>query len=402
MRVGVNLLLLQPGTGGVSNYVLTLLRTWPEIYPDDPLVLFSFPVNEALLATLPARARAHEIRLSGQPEIRRHLDAFDVFFCPFGSLYPRPLPKPSLVTLVDVQERFFPEFFSAQDIANRLYHYDGSLRMADRVITISEFSKLTLVRVLGLPEEKIDVIHLCADELPEHATRPDLPPSWDGTFALYPANDWPHKNHLRLLEALALLKDAGDDARCVLTGSRGERFADIMAARDRLGLGEDVVHLGPVSRAEIAWLFRNARLLVLPSLFEGFGIPVAEALASDLPVVCSRTTSLPEVAGPAALYFDPCDARDMAAKIRQAWTAEDVRSRLVAAGRERRLLFGPRQLVEQHAAAFHAAAGSYRTGRHLWQKCIVGPWAALHRQRLIPARQLAEAQRLLRRDTTGF
>lgn len=401
MRVGVNLLLLQPGTGGVSNYVLTLLRTWPDLYPDDPLVLFSFPQNDELLRTLPARARVREIRLTEQAQILDHLDAFDVFFCPFGSLYPRPVPKPSLVTLVDIQERFFPEFFSAQDIENRLYHYDGSLRLADRVITISNFSKETLVRVVGLPEKKIAVIHLCTDELPEGASRPDLPPGWDGPFAFYPANDWPHKNHVRLLEALAVLKRSGVRVPCVLTGSRGGRFAEIMQARDRAGLGDDVVHLGPVTRAEISWLFRNARLLVLPSLFEGFGIPVAEAIDTGLPVVCSRTTSLPEVAGPAALYFDPLDAGDIADKIGQAWTSEAARSRLIAAGRERRSLFGPRQLAEQHHAAFRAAAKRFSFGRYLWHKNVVAPWAALHRRTRIPPRQIAEAQRLLNRETSG-
>lgn len=401
MRIGVNLLLLQPGTGGVSNYVLTLLRAWPDLRPDDPLVLFSFPENEALLATLPPRSLEHVVRLSSQQDILRHLDAFDVFFCPFGSLFPRPVPKPSLVTVVDIQERFFPDFFSAQDIANRLYHYDGSMRMADRIITISHFSKQTLMRVLGLPERKIDVIHLCPDILPVETVKPELPAAWDGPFALYPANGWPHKNHLRLLEALARIKESGDRVRCVLTGSQGDGFPKLMQARDRLGLNEDIAHLGQVSRAEIAWLFRNARLLVLPSLFEGFGIPVAEAMNSDLPVVCSRTTSLPEVAGSAALYFDPCDVGDMAAKIRQAWNSEDVRSRLVAAGRKRRLQFGPRQLVEQHAAAFRAAGKSYRAGRHLWHSCVVGPWARLHRRRRIPANQLAEAQRLLRETTAS-
>lgn len=401
LRVGVNLLLLQPETGGVSNYVLTLLRAWPDLFPDDPLVLFTFPVNDALLVTLPARSRVHEIRLSDQREILQHLDAFDVFFCPFGSLSPRPVPKPSLVTLVDIQERFFPDFFSAQDIANRLYHYDWSLRMADRAITISHFSKNTMVSVLGLPEEKIAVIHLCPDELPAEASRPDFPVGWDGPFAFFPANDWPHKNHERLLQALASLKQSGVRVRCVLTGNRGARFGEIIRVRDSSGLDKDVVHLGSVSRAEMAWLFRNARLLVLPSLFEGFGIPVTEAMASDLPVVCSRTTSLPEVAGPAALYFDPYDVEDMASKIRQVWTAEDVRSRLLAAGRERRLLFGPRQLVEEHAAAFRTAAESYRVGRHIWHTCVVGPWAAMHRRRRIPASQLAAAQRLLHRATTA-
>lgn len=399
MRVGVNLLLLQLGTGGVSNYVLTLLRAWPEIYPDDPLVLFSFPANEELLATLPASSREREMRLLDQREILRHQHLFDVFFCPFGSLYPRPMPKPSVVTLVDIQERFFPEFFTAQDIANRLYHYDGSLLMADRVITISNFSKETLVHVVGLPEEKVTVIHLCTDELPEQALRPQLPPAWNGPFALYPANDWPHKNHIRLLEALAGLKRSGLRVPCVLTGSRGDRFAEIMQARDRAGLSEDVVHLGPVSRAEISWLFHNARLLVLPSLFEGFGIPVAEAIDTGLPVVCSRTTSLPEVAGPAALYFDPLDVGDIAEKIRQAWTSETVRSRLIAAGEERRGLFGPRQLVEQHHAACRAAAERYRVGRYFWHKYVGAPWAALHRRTRIPARQLAEARRLLNRET---
>jgi len=397
VRIGVNLLLLHPGAGGVANYVLTLLRTWPERYPEDELVLFTFPANEELVASLPARARRHLLRIPYQREIARHLAAMDVFFCPFGSLFPRPLPLPSVVTLVDIQERFFPEFFSPKDIRNRLYHYDGSLHMADRVITISAFSRETLVHVVGLPAQKISVIHLCADQLPDPPVRPVLPEGFTTPFAFFPANLWPHKNHARLMLALARLKQSGTIVRCVLTGRTDGDLAALLQQRDALGLAEQVVHLGSVTRAELAWIYRSARLLVFPSLFEGFGIPVVEAMISGLPVVCSSTTSLPEVAGEAARYFDPLDPEDIAAKIAAVWNDEGLRTRLAEAGQARERLFQPERLVEQHRAACAAAIDAYRWRRYLWNKSVRAPWDALFRRRRIPAQQLARSRELLSR-----
>src|SRR3954471_13911733 len=166
MRIGIGLNLLQPDNGGVTNYALTLLRNWPQHAPEHPLVLFSFAHNEPLLATLPSEARRHEIRLQTQEEALDHFDKIDVYFCPFGTLWPRPVRKPSVLTFHDMQERFYPEFFTPKEHEERFFHYDWSLRMADSVIAISEFTRDMAVKIAGAARAKIQVVHHVPDALP--------------------------------------------------------------------------------------------------------------------------------------------------------------------------------------------------------------------------------------------
>src|SRR5262245_54145529 len=103
MRIGIGLNLLTANAGGGANYALTLLRHWPPLAPEHPLVLFTFNHNEEMLAQLPAESRRHEYRLRVQEDVNAHLDRIDLYFCPFGSLWPRPLPLPTALTFHDMQ-----------------------------------------------------------------------------------------------------------------------------------------------------------------------------------------------------------------------------------------------------------------------------------------------------------
>lgn len=153
MKIGINLFHLLPENGGVAQYVLTLLQHWPRVFPRDELVLFCFPRNAAALEAVPGVLERR--LLPDQDAIPSALGGVEVYFCPFNALYPRPLPLPSVVTMVDLQERFFPEFFSPEDLRMRFHHYDWSVAMADRVVTISDFSKESLVRLLGADPGRI-------------------------------------------------------------------------------------------------------------------------------------------------------------------------------------------------------------------------------------------------------
>ena len=171
MRIGIGLNLFQPDTGGVGNYVLTLLRHWPEFAPQHPMVLFTFDHNESMLALLPPESRRHEYRLQTQEGVSAHLDKIDLYFCPFGSLWPRPLPLPTALTFHDMQERFYPQFFTAAQLEERFFHYDWSLRMADVVIAVSDFTRQSCIDITGISPRKIRRIYHAPDELPA----PELP-----------------------------------------------------------------------------------------------------------------------------------------------------------------------------------------------------------------------------------
>jgi glycosyltransferase involved in cell wall biosynthesis len=396
MRIGIGLNLLQPDNGGVTNYALTLMRHWPALAPDHPMVLFSFDHNEPLLAGLPAEARRHEIRLQTQEGMLDHLDKIDVYFCPFGSLWPRPVPVPTVLTFHDMQERFFPEFFTSAQHVERFFHYDWSLRMADAVIAVSDFTRQSCIDIVGIPGRKIVKVYHAPDELPEPVQPEGWPYAPDEPFLFYPANFWAHKNHAQLLEALARLRqEHGAAVRCVFTGSllgQEERWCGLL---ERTGMTGRVLHLGLRPRGEVSWLFRHARGLIFPSLFEGFGIPVIEAMQCGCAVACAGTTALPEIAAGHALLFDPADPRSIAAATARLWGDGDLRTQLSANGRIHARQFSPARLVEGHLRAFALAIRRYHPWKHWCRRRFMEPRSRRPRTQLLP-REQAAAARLLR------
>lgn len=396
MRIGIGLNLFQPDSGGVSNYVLTLLRHWPELAPEHPLVLFTFDHNEELLAQLPPEARRHEHRLRVQEDVHAHLDRMDVYFCPFSSLWPRPMPLPTMLTFHDMQERFYPEFFTAAQMEERFHHYDWSLRMADAVVAISEFTRQSCLDLVGISPRKIRRVYHAPDELPPPRPPADWAPAGWEKFVYYPANYWGHKNHARLLAALRLLRTDGLTVRCVLTGSLLGHEAAWAAAAAAAGVADQVRHLGRRPRPEVSWLYRRARGLIFPSLFEGFGIPVIEAMHLGCPVACSGVTSLPEIAGEAALYFDPEEPAAIARALARLWTDDTLCATLATRGRTRADAFTPERLVAGHLAAFTLARRRYHPWKHWYRRRFLEPRSQVPRRELRPA-EAAAARRLLRR-----
>lgn len=421
MRIGIDLFLYNPQSGGIAHYIRTLLELWPQVHPGDRLTLFVSGRSGADLPAFPGESPGHieRVELNAHADIgeRPFTDHIDLLFAPLGVLVRRPFPKPSVVLLADLQERFYPEFFCPADLTSRLEHHTASLHAASVALAISEFTRQSFIRLAGLPEPRARRVHLCpqlfapgpsaapapgADTAPapkEGAAPVPVPPAEPGAdaatvaeappdatpsyaadppppdltaaldpgrfppqgFALYPAQFWPHKNHAALLEALDLLRQHPReplDIPCIFTGDLLGRDAEWQALRQRHNGTTATAHIGRVSPEALAWLYRNARLLVFPSLFEGFGIPVVEALAQGLPVVCSDCASLPEAAGPAGIYCNPGSPRSIARAVRGAWTLKPAQRRQLAkAGRRQAQFFTPQRLLDDHRAAFAAALG---------------------------------------------
>ena len=241
-----------------------------------------------------------------------------------GYIYPDQFRFRNVLVFTDLQHEFYPEFFTPEHAEERRRVYGTSLRQAARVVAISEHTRRTVLDLYGLPPETVSVGHLAADpafapeawrpaELSRVMAKYGLAP---GSYLYYPANTWPHKNHVRAFEALALLRDRhGRRETLVLTGAAKNAHDELGQALARLGLDEQVRFLGYCPLEDLPALFRGARALFYPSLFEGFGIPVVEAMACGCPVVCSSATSLPEVVGEAGLLVDPLSPADMAAAL---------------------------------------------------------------------------------------
>ncbi len=379
MRIGVNCFLLQKDIGGIKQYFLAL---FDELLADNrghKYVFFYFEHNLAELEKLSSdKWRDQAILLQNQLEIKPHLAKVDLYFCPFGSLWPRPLDLPTVVSLVDIQEVHYPQFFSSRDRYARAYHYVGSTKMADRVVTISDFSKKAIVKFHKISPSKIIVAHLCADSKYSNNEKNittldhfDLPEK----YLFFPANRWLHKNHDILLKAIKFLKEErGIRIPVVLTGYDVDGGYPLVNKAKEYGIDEQVCSIGYVSVDEMVSLFRDAEMLVFPSLYEGFGIPLVEAMLMGCPVVASRETSLPEIGGDAALFFDPRSYRELADRIELLFENEIVRNALVAKGYMRAREFSAAKMADRHLYAFDQALKSFSRYKYFWNNYFFRPW----------------------------
>ena len=225
----------------------------------------------------------------------------------------------------DLQHRHYPEFFEPAEWQRRDHLYREGCEQAALVVTATSWTKRDIMEQYGIPTERFAVI----------PRGPWLTPTVPGPrdvekvrkqyglparFAFYPAMSFPHKNHLRLFEALAILRDRHHiTLPMVCTGRQYEPYwPEVVAGVARYKLEGQVFLLASVPADTLAAIFKSASLLVFPSLFEGLGLPVIEALEYELPVVTSTATCLPEVAGEAALYFDGTNVQSIVNALLQA------------------------------------------------------------------------------------
>jgi glycosyltransferase involved in cell wall biosynthesis len=278
----------------------------------------------------------------------------DVVHFPLTVPIPRG-PAPAVVTLHDVLHLDLPDTFSAAERTYRRFAYDRAARRAAGVITGSEHARQRIAARLAIPAERIVAIPHGIDHVrfqPTGDTTPlaglALPPE---PFVLYPANLWPHKNHERLLVALA-----STNATLVLTGAAYGHLDALLDTATRLGVRNRVHHLGYVPAAALAPLYRRARALVFPSRYEGFGLPVLEAMACGCPVASSDAGAVAEAGGEAALTFAAEDTAAMARAIDRVTTDASLREELRGRGLERARAFTWERAADRHAEVYVSTA----------------------------------------------
>jgi alpha-1,3-rhamnosyl/mannosyltransferase len=175
-------------------------------------------------------------------------------------------------------------------------------------------------------------------------------------YVLYFGSNKPHKNVPRLVQAFAQarIEAQGSRIELVVAGHWDERYPEAKQAAERLGLKDTVKFIGPVKDADLPALYGGAELFVFPSEYEGFGLPVLEAMACGAPVVCSSRSSLPEVAGDAALLCDPQDVESLARTIEQALTDRDLRAALQQRGLARAAQFSWEQAAQRTLGVYRS------------------------------------------------
>lgn len=270
----------------------------------------------------------------------------DLIHHPFTVVTPLGSGIPGVLTFWDMQHEFFPEFFDRVELRKRRQIYPASAREARRIIVSSRFTGDCLVEHYGVANEKIEVIptgygpeYRVIDD-PEGLQQIRNKYGVDRPFLFYPAATWPHKNHKNLLAALGILKESYQfDGELLLSGIAMQSHGEILSEAERLGLTGNVRLLGYLPAADLPYLYNCARMMVFPSLFEGFGIPLVEAMACGCPVACSDTTSLPEVAGDAGVLFDPLKPDQIAETVWSVWADEAKQREMRERGLDRARLF---------------------------------------------------------------
>jgi glycosyltransferase involved in cell wall biosynthesis len=354
--IGISLLTLNPeAVGGTLTYARELVRALgrvgeleyrvfaPSIAPEAGEGLPSTVVREYRASrTMPGRVAGLALVALAPGRVRRVLQApdLDAIHFPLGVMLPRMDSPPAAATIHDLQHEAFPEFFSRGQLAYRRRVYGWTVHRSRIVIADSEHGRDVIVERLGIDPERVRAIHLAVDH--QRFTPGEGPRE---PFLLYPANRWPHKNHDRLFEAFALVRRERPELRLVLTGAGHERFSVLPP-------GVETEGLVPLDR--VVELYRTAAALVYPTLYEGFGLPALEAMACDCPVAVSRVTSLPEICGEAAVYFDPSSAEDIARGI------VEVLERPHAGGPARAARFTWDRCAREHDAVYRELADGAR------------------------------------------
>ncbi|QDU90519.1 D-inositol 3-phosphate glycosyltransferase [Pirellulimonas nuda] len=227
---------------------------------------------------------------------------------------------PFVVTMHDVQELHFPEFFSPADRLHRAQFNLTATRNAAAVVVSFEHIRQDLIRLFGCDPSRVVVLPLPYAQIGLSCAKPadeaEMQAKY-GTregFFLYPAQTWPHKNHLRLIEAFErVCRKSERSLRLVCTGVKNaDHFPEIEARLARSPVRDRVSFTGLVDEGELAWLYRHCTATVVPTLYEAGSFPVLEAMRAGAPVVCARTTSLPDTLGDERFLFDPQDIGSIA------------------------------------------------------------------------------------------
>jgi glycosyltransferase involved in cell wall biosynthesis len=327
---------------GIGTYVRNLLRYLARIDKNTEYVLFCRADDCATIEesgenfrAVPELARQYSIKEQLRIPLDLRREKIDLFHAPHYVL-PALIPCKAVVTIHDCIHLRFPQY-----LPSRLGYAYARTSMwiathrSTRVLTVSEASKRDILKYFHVPQHKIDVIYNGIDERfgetpsPDEVLRVRERYQLNDPFVLYAGNIKPHKNLERLIEAFHLLRRNGHETvKLLIIGDEISKYATLRRAVHKYKLHKHVRFFGFVPDKTLAVLYRLARVFVFPSLYEGFGLPPLEAMASGTPVITSNVSSLPEVVGDAALLIDPYEPAAIAQAMHRVLTEPSLREDL--------------------------------------------------------------------------
>jgi glycosyltransferase involved in cell wall biosynthesis len=346
---------------GIGTYIRNLVAGLAEIDQENCYVLLTGVQGRDALGELPAnfkvileRSPVYSVRELVALSWRLFRLRLDLYH---ATHYVLPVATPSrvVVTIHDIIHLLYPQF-----LPNRIAFYYAqrmmrrSLSSADRTIAVSENTRSDLVEYFGVDGSSIDVVYNGVDDtFREKLSEEDLE-RWlrqlgiRRPYLLFVGNPKPHKNLDRVVQAYAQAQKLADlDAPLVCVGDRTAAQFKLRQRAEQLGVGDKVRLLGHVAQEALPALYQGASLFLYPTLYEGFGLPVVEAMASGTPVLTSNTSALKEIAGGYAHLVDPLDTERMAKAIVRLMTDDEYRARLAEQGRTRAQDFHWRRTAER-------------------------------------------------------
>ena len=369
VKIGITTFGGDGGMSGISRYIIHLLREFAAMDAAAEFEVMAYANERGLFLPDPERLRSlcfgdglrspvanilwHQVCLPLWAKRR----GYDVLFLPAGNRrLPLAVGAPTVGAVHDLSSIHVAKKYDPA----RMFYIKRVLpfliRRLTRVVTVSENSKRDIVEFAGVPEERVTVTPLAADhdlfyprDREEAAERVSLRYGVRPPYITFIARiEHPGKNHARLIRAFARLKASEDlPHQLVLAGSEWTRASEVRAAAEESGWAQHIVFTGFVPGEGLPDLYAGADLFVFPSLYEGFGLPVLEAMCCGTPVACSNVSSMPEVAGDAALLFDPYDEDSMADALGRMLMDEGLRDDYTQRGLARCAEFSWRRTAEQ-------------------------------------------------------
>ncbi|MFI5167921.1 MAG: glycosyltransferase family 4 protein [Thermoanaerobaculales bacterium] len=367
-RVGIDARKL--GDYGIGSYLQGLLGELVQLDPAGGTVVLVGSENRHLLPELPESWRLVEVDAPGYSVREQFAVLMAAMRAGVGVLHvphyvvPLMFPRPMVVTIHDIIHVLFPEFLPhALGFAYARFSIRLAVRRAQRVLAVSRSTADDLKRLFGASEERLRVIphgvhaEFLVDQEPVADEQARAALGVTGPYLLHVGNHKPHKNVEGLLKAYQLLLHSRHGGVPPLLMVGGFSAGGEVAARARaIGLQERVRCLGYVERRALAALYRGATAFVYPTLYEGFGLPVLEAMACGVPVVAGDTPAIREVALDAVLRVNPRDVVELAGAVRHLLEQPDLRAQLRARGRDRARAFGWRQAAQATLEVYRAVA----------------------------------------------
>jgi glycosyltransferase involved in cell wall biosynthesis len=368
LRFGIDIHSIGSHAGGNETYYRELVRELVRVpcahtfflYYTNPLVAKQFAGADRfpLKRLVPS---SPWLRIPLTIPLRARHDRLDLFHAQF--IVPPFLKCKTVTTIPDIAYEHSPQSFPVHQRAWLKVLVRESARRADHIITVSEYSKRDLIQTYGVSHAKITVTYEGAGDefvpLDRDKAKEDVARRYkiNGEFILYVGRLQARKNLMRLVDAYAFVRKAGFPHNLVLVGKVDSMFQPVLSRVRELKLEKDVLLPGYVEASDLPSMYNAAEVFVYPSLFEGFGLPVVEAMACGTPVVTSRGSSLEEVAGDAALLVDPHDERSIAETVIRILADPELRSRLSQAGVTRSDQFSFRNAAQQTVGVYERVLG---------------------------------------------